>query len=146
MTTQPVLTAYHTLLGRGVNEDDLHEAVVEIIPHLPDINHVLAYLARIAFRKRLKREQTQFSGSRGLYDCAAPEHELGRQESNFFVRRAVEQLPARERSIVQLYYFDGESRHAIARRLDCSLNVVGNLLFQARKRLRLSLACLAEAD
>lgn len=130
---------------RGVNEDDLHEAVAELIPRLPHVKNVLPYLTRVVFRKRLKRVQTRPAYS-PLLECLSPEDPLCQEECIVSVRRAIEQLPVRERHVVRLHYLNGEACDAIARRLGWSLCAVRSVLFRARRRLADSLAYTAGDD
>jgi RNA polymerase sigma-70 factor (ECF subfamily) len=56
------------------------------------------------------------------------------------VRRAVSQLPERQRMVVVLHKFDGLRCDEIARRLGCSHQAVRSLLCRAYATLRESLA------
>lgn len=145
MKAPELLSAYQALRRRGVNQDDLHDAIVELIPRLPHVKNVLAYLARVTFRKRVKRGPIQLAPCHPR-KCPSPEDGLCQQESILSVRHAIEQLPLRERRVVQLYYLNGEACNAIARHLGWTPGAVRSVLFRAQKRLADSLAYTAEDD
>lgn len=58
------------------------------------------------------------------------------QEELLRIRHAVSRLPAREREVITLFYFAGESLREIARVLGMSVGNAGKCLYTARLRLR----------
>ena len=138
-----LLTAYHTLQRRGVHEDDLHDAIVELLPRQQFIRDPLAYLMRVAFRRRsrrMRRTPARMSDHKGSdRHSDSPFARLRQDEVREFVSSKVRNLPPRERRVVQMHFLDGLSCAQMAHRLACSLATVRNLIFRAQKRLACSL-------
>lgn len=62
-----------------------------------------------------------------------------------FARSAVRRLPKRQRTVVELYFFDGLNRSAIARELGVHLTTVSRRLAAAQRALQAMAAVCADA-
>jgi RNA polymerase sigma-70 factor, ECF subfamily len=69
---------------------------------------------------------------RGGDPCRAAQ----RREQDALIRRAVQALPEKQRSVVLLHYFEGRSCEEISGMVGCSLGTVWSRLHYACKRLR----------
>ena len=65
-----------------------------------------------------------------------PESLLARRELQSVLGRALEQLPAEQRAVVELTYYHGCSYPEIAQIVGCPVNTVKTRMFHARRRLR----------
>jgi RNA polymerase sigma factor (sigma-70 family) len=126
-----------------VNEDDLHDAVVSILPRIDSIRDIAAYLARATFHRRLRRQyNSEVQAKYQTYRRFRPKitkrsllDEAERQEAANAIREAVARLPVRERLMAELFLHEELDCASIAKRLEWSLGIVRNLLFRARRRL-----------
>jgi RNA polymerase sigma-70 factor (ECF subfamily) len=65
-----------------------------------------------------------------------PEKLLQQQEIQAAIKRAISELPDRQRMALILYRFEGLSYKEIAKALGCSLSAVESLLFRAMTKLK----------
>lgn len=138
-TMNDLTTAYKHLLSRTDDPDDLHDAVVDVIPRLAVINDVAAYLARAAFHRRLKRRKSEVGAIHQLEPEWIPRDILEQEELSNAVSAAVQRLPARQRAVAELACYQGMRCPAISRALGLPIGKVRNLHYRARYRLAHSL-------
>lgn len=65
-----------------------------------------------------------------------PENQVRRREVEAALKRAIDELPDRQRMAIVLYRFEGLSYKEIAKVLGCSLSSVESLLFRAMTNLK----------
>jgi RNA polymerase sigma-70 factor (ECF subfamily) len=102
----------------------------------------------IAYRKALKhferqrREASHLGVAEGEPVCAAdaPDRRHARRELAQQVVAALDRLPAEQRSVVMLTYYQGLSYPEIAAVMDCPLGTVKTRMFHARRKLARLLA------
>lgn len=107
---------------------------------------VSTWIFAIAYRKACKAikgldepvdiDLDLFEGAAGC----EPEHELNLQQLRRAVGVALDDLPAAQRTVVQLTYHHDMGYADIAEIMDCPVNTVKTRMFHARRRLRLVLA------
>jgi RNA polymerase sigma-70 factor (ECF subfamily) len=68
-----------------------------------------------------------------------PEQEAGRSELHDEIERALQLLPARQREILKLHYFENLSRAEIAERLGTTERSIKRVVMKTYERLRLQL-------
>ena len=95
----------------------------------------LAQVYELASIDQLRRESTQRLGDTLRSREASPEEHAVRQHRRDRVSRAVDDLPERDRLIVQMYYYKGLNLKEIALVLDVSESRVSQLLSRIRTRL-----------
>jgi RNA polymerase sigma-70 factor (ECF subfamily) len=101
---------------------------------------VSTWILGIASRRRLKALERIESGRGAVMDVteiaspseAGPEEGEARRQC----RAALDALPAEQRQVVILTYFEGRSYPEIARIVGCPVNTVKTRMFHARRRLR----------
>ena len=104
---------------------------------------VSTWILGIASRRRLKALERIEHGS-GAMDVAdigsppeaGPEAQRARQDVLRQCSAALDALPAEQRQVVILTYFEGRSYPEIARIVGCPVNTVKTRMFHARRRLR----------
>ena len=72
------------------------------------------------------------------------EQRLMARDRNALIRRAVEDLPEKQRAAVLLHKYEEMDYDQIAAVLDCSESALKSLLFRAYETLRIKLAPLAD--
>ena len=104
---------------------------------------VSTWILGIASRRRLKALERIESGRAALDvaeivspAAAGPEEARMRQEVLGRCSAALDALPAEQRQVVILTYFEGRSYPEIARIVGCPVNTVKTRMFHARRRLR----------
>ena len=107
---------------------------------------VSTWIFAIAYRKACKAikgldepvdiDLDLFEGDAGC----EPEHELNLQQLRRAIGAALDDLPAAQRTVVQLTYHHDMGYADIAEIMDCPVNTVKTRMFHARRRLRLLLA------
>src|ERR1700722_1836540 len=107
------------------------------------IEHPQAYLFRMASNVAgewaLRSRHRHPHDARWLVDlCAAsdPEREVAQQTANEQLRRAIANLPPRQREVVRLHFAEGLPRAQVAERLKTSERVVKRDLINAYSSLR----------
>ena len=105
------------------------------------------WILGIAHRQALKALSRQRRGDRDAettFDPPTPEEGpeslLARRELRSELGWALAQLPAEQRAVVELTYFQGCSYAEIAEVLGCPVNTVKTRMFHARRRMRALLA------
>jgi RNA polymerase sigma-70 factor (ECF subfamily) len=107
---------------------------------------VSTWIFAIAYRKACKAikglddpvdiDHDLFEGDAGC----EPEHELNLQQLRRAIGAALDDLPAAQRTVVQLTYHHDMGYADIAEIMDCPVNTIKTRMFHARRRLRLLLA------
>jgi RNA polymerase sigma-70 factor (ECF subfamily) len=77
-----------------------------------------------------------FSDSRFAARCADPAYQLQSSEMGRILRKALRQLPERQRSAIILFAIEQMPQKQVARTLGCSVEAVKWHVFQGRKKLR----------
>jgi RNA polymerase sigma-70 factor (ECF subfamily) len=152
--------AYNYLRDREDAQDVAQEAFVRAWQALPTFRGQSAFytwLFRIAMnlaadRARQRSARTRAFGTervpeeewdRAMPDpAAAPDDTAERAEQRDRIRRALETLPERHRTIIMLSDLEGMSYREIAEVLDIPMGTVMSRLHNARKRLRVVLGPL----
>lgn len=133
----PLLKLCVLLVGRSEGAEDLvQEAFTRAARHLleVDADQARSYLRATAlnlFRNRLRRSAIE----RKHHNAGADSYEMdldARQE----MWRAVRRLPARQRAVVVLRYYEDLSERETAEVLGCSIGTVKSQNSRALKRLR----------
>jgi RNA polymerase sigma factor (sigma-70 family) len=68
-----------------------------------------------------------------------PEEELGQRQVRALLLRAMNELSAAQRTVVDLSYFHGMAYREISAVIDCPVDTVKTRMFHARRRLRAAL-------
>ena len=104
---------------------------------------VSTWILGIASRRRMKALERIENGSAAVDVAeiaspaeAGPEGQRMRQEVLRRCSAALDALPAEQRQVVILTYFEGRSYPEIARIVGCPVNTVKTRMFHARRRLR----------
>ncbi|WOF24653.1 sigma-70 family RNA polymerase sigma factor [Microbacterium betulae] len=92
------------------------------------------------------REEHRLRADAALQREAAEAADPGDDGSRMDMRRAIGDLPDREREAIALTYWEGLSALEVAEVLDCSVAAVWKLLSRARARLRTALSEDADAS
>ncbi len=87
-------------------------------------------------RQRLKVNQTENIDGMDFSSGSSIEHTLEQQERIDLIRKAMEQLPEKQRSVMQLRDFEGYSYKEIADIMEISEEQVKVNLFRARQSIR----------
>jgi RNA polymerase sigma factor (sigma-70 family) len=148
--------AYHT----GLSWDKAEDVVADVLEKL-----VRGGIARISYdparpfrvwlrtilMHAVKRELRTVSRSCGLAEAKpagssadSPSAEAEAEEERALLRRAVNMLPRPQREIVQGFYFEDETAHSLATKLQLSLNAVYMCRYRALRRLREELRGLVD--
>jgi RNA polymerase sigma factor (sigma-70 family) len=117
---------------------------------------VSSWIFGIAYRRALKRLRSETSRVERERAAAGeearrqprpgPERRLQAREQAAAVWRALSELPAEQRAVVELTFYEGLSYPAIAEIVGCPVNTVKSRMFHARQRLRDLLPALGVAD
>jgi RNA polymerase sigma-70 factor (ECF subfamily) len=136
----------------SVGASDLDDVAQEVFLRLLRYNnmeliqHPQAYLFKMA--ANVAGEWAMRSRHRYLYDASwlddlraesDPEHEVAREATHQQLRRALADLPPRQREVLRLLYGEGFTRALIAERLNISERIVKRDLTNAYCRLRTAL-------
>jgi RNA polymerase sigma-70 factor (ECF subfamily) len=107
---------------------------------------VSTWILGIASRRRLKTLERvdDRTGAVDIDELAAPagcgpEAQFIRQDLQRCLRNAIDALPAEQRRVVMLTYFDGRTYAEIAEIVGCPVNTVKTRMFHARRRLKILL-------
>lgn len=146
--------AYRLLLDRAVAEElaqDVFLRVFRAAPRYKPTAKFSTWLYRIATNvvlnevKSARRSRTvaldDIQHAHGLADTLTtgvpgPEEQLQRKEMAALVERALQSLPARQRTAVVLHRFEELSYRDIAGAMDCTVEAVEALLGRAKSALR----------
>ena len=103
------------------------------------------YLWVIAHRKALERVgRTRETTGDGVAEesaatradfSASPAEEIERRETREMVKKAVSQLPERDREAITMYYLDGLPMESVADKLSLSVPSAAMVVLRARKKL-----------
>ncbi len=156
---------YRMVRDRGTAEDLAQEVFLRVyrarLEYAPSAKfttwmfRIATNLALNALRDGRHRQQEISMDQQADHgdDAAAPwevadrrpgvEHELIQRDRAAFIRRAIAQLPEKQRAAVLLHKYQELDYDEIARILECSESALKSLLFRAYESLRVQLAPLA---
>jgi RNA polymerase sigma factor (sigma-70 family) len=150
--------AYHPRLTRfldrvtrrpGLVEELLNDTMLVVWRRAASYNgrsKVSTWIFAIAYRKALKAlARADDSVPDDAVDAPAspepgPDEQLGRRELRALLVRALDELSAEHRAVVDLTYFHGFAYREIAHVVDCPVDTVKTRMFHARRRLKALLA------
>ncbi|MEW9547417.1 SigE family RNA polymerase sigma factor [Nonomuraea sp. NPDC050783] len=133
-------TAYLLTGDAHLAEDLLQSVLLKVLGRWPKLAHVAspqAYARKalvnqyISWRRRPMRAEVP--------SAEPPERSYSSEESTLVrlaVRRALAQLPPRQRAVIVLRYYEDLTEHETARLLGCSLGTVKSQAHNALARLR----------
>lgn len=106
--------------------------------------HAITVNTTLRRLKRMKKEnavsiddpETGLADAIRADDAPSPSESLEERERNEAVRRALDSLPAKQRIVVVMHYFEQRSCEEIAAILKCSMGTVWSRLHYACKRLK----------
>lgn len=125
--------AYSYLHNESEAEDVLHDAFLRFYHHQPrDQEKARAYLFSIIVRLSLDRLRSQRKRA-VLHD---EEKEPASKNDYQLLYEAIDDLGAKDSSIIRLHYFAGLSLQEVAKAAGLSLNAVKKRLERARKALK----------
>jgi RNA polymerase sigma factor (sigma-70 family) len=147
---QPRLTRFLTALLKRpqlIEEvlDDTMMVVWQSAARFRGSSKVSTWIFAIAYRKAYKAkarwpdpvEEPEFDNRAS--DEPLPEEEVHHERLRAALMRAMEQLSADHRAVVDLTYFHGLGYREIADIVDCPVDTVKTRMFHARRRLRQAL-------
>jgi DNA-directed RNA polymerase specialized sigma24 family protein len=137
-TQDTLLQVYNELKIRGADEDALHDAIVEILPRLQQVNNVPAYFKRLVWQKRGLSASQTCENSQPV-ESPSPEREAIRSETILAVREGIAKLPPRERAVVEHHDFNSKKCREIAQTCGEDTSAIRGVLFRAHQRLSCSL-------
>jgi RNA polymerase sigma factor (sigma-70 family) len=149
--------AYYYLRDAAEADEAVQDAFVKAFSHFASYDRtrpfeiwftrilVNACLDRVKARKRRLRWQVglgehaddRFSADHGKSGSTSPEEALLRQERAQRLRRAIRQLPNRQRTVVVLSHLDGHTTREVSEATGLSESTVRVHLFRGLRRLRL---------
>ena len=144
---RPRLTRFLTTLLRRpqlIEEvlDDTMMVVWQTADRFRGSSKVSTWIFAIAYRKACKAKvrwpepiEDPERDSR-VSDEPPPDHQLQHQHLHDALLRAMDQLSADHRAVVDLTYFHGMGYREIAEIVDCPVDTVKTRMFHARRRLR----------
>lgn len=149
---QPRLTSFLRRLTRdeGLIEEAFNDVMVKVWEkshQFQSRSKVSSWVFSIAYRtclrmvqKQSRRETTFMLAGDNLPEMAAPEadspHATNEHTDNAKLTAAVRALPPKQRLVVELCYFEGNSLEEIARIVSCPKNTVKTRLHHARNKMR----------
>jgi RNA polymerase sigma factor (sigma-70 family) len=133
--------------GTPVHDEDLEQDVavhvLEAFRRLNQVNHPRALLMKIVqdavhdhWRRRRALEELEGIDERFIAHVPAFETNLDRERRIELLRRALSRLPARKRSLLELFYIRDYSIHEIARLQNRSISAVKMDLARSRQLLK----------
>ena len=136
--------AYRFLGDRTLAEDVVQDAFLKILagaaryrPTARFRTYLYNVLWRLCVDIYRRRSPAQLDALEpGESDGPSPEQAALADERALLVRRAVDELPPRQRMALVLKHFEGLSYEETGRALDCSASAVDALLSRARARLK----------
>lgn len=147
--------AYAILRDLPLAEDAAQEAFLEAQRALPQLREPQAFPAwfrRIVFKQcdRLTRSKqpplVTLTDAVALAAADQPEALVEVDEMQQTIRRAVQALPAEERTVITLFYMTDYSHAQIAAFLELPLATVNNRLRRARKRLKERMMTMVQTE
>jgi len=136
--------------------DDVLLTVWQDAPRFDGRSQVSSWILGIAYYKSLKAvgREVRERGRRAAIEAAqnewdrapGPERAAAAGERARVVARALAELSAEQRAVVELTYFEGLSYPEIAEVVGCPVNTVKTRMFHARRHLRRVLPTLGLAD
>lgn len=153
--------AYRMLNDRNSAEEIMQEVFVKVYlkskkykPHAKFstylyrivTNHCLNYIRDN--QRSFKGNITEFNEQRTPYSYSDehPEEEVLERERSEFLKNALSELPANQRSAILLLTYNDMSYEEIAESIGCSVKAVKSLLHRARESLRGKLGILRRND
>lgn len=115
--------------------------------HTIAVNTTIKYLRKIKSRPSVSIDDPETGIERTLEasEGSRPPAIAEEQERKLAIRKAVEQLPEKHRTVVALHYFDDYSCEEISKILNCSVGTVWSRLHYACRKLRGQLDWLESA-
>jgi RNA polymerase sigma-70 factor (sigma-E family) len=141
-----VRTTYLVLHDHARAEEIAQDAFVQLLRHwqkVRDYDSPQAWVRRVALRLAARDARRERLGSllARREAAAAPTTSPGTDpDSDADLRAAIRQLPAQQRAVVVLFYYEDRPMDEIARILGCSASTGWVHLHRARKRLGALLA------
>lgn len=148
-STLMLRTAIMIVGDRDIAEDVVQDALIQAWNHLSDLreaNALRPWLMRIvinqciSFKRRLARStafirQTLSEQETDLIARVADDHK-GRMERDWDLARAIENLPAKQRVVIVLHYYNGMTLPEMAQTLQTSENTLKKRIQAALTNLR----------
>jgi RNA polymerase sigma factor (sigma-70 family) len=129
-------------------EEIINDTLLVVWQKAGSFNHsskVSTWIFAIAYRKALKGIRDLDEPVEALEEAAdesgsEPEMVLSALQLQGIVARALDALPALQRTVVNLVYYHGMGYEEIAAIMECPVNTVKTRMFTARTRLKVLLA------
>jgi len=149
--------AYRILGDESAAEDAVQDAFLKLWtggaqfdPSRGSMRGLLLTIARHtsidAIRRRVRRERTENTYCTGAtWTSDGPERETERDEAARAVRSALVKLPNEQRSVVEMAYFSGLTRHQIAVEITVPIGTVKSRMRLGMRKLALALGDGADA-
>ncbi len=146
----PRLTRFLDRMTRSAHliEEIVNDTMLVVWQKAQTFDHtskVSTWVFAIAYRKALKAIQafddpveSDSDDYAGVSDNE-PEQELSQQQMQILLAKALNELPAEQRHVVNLAYFHGMDYAEIAEIMDCPVNTVKTRMFHARRRMKTTL-------
>ncbi len=138
----PLLRYAYGLLGRReLAEEVVQDAFLKLHEHWDEVEIPRAWLFRcvrnLAYNviRKHKRESLEEKAGEREAALAGPDEELGRMEAVGMVQMLVAEMTERDRTMVQMKYFQGLKYQEIAEQLEMSVGNVGYRLHHLLKDL-----------
>ncbi|MGH9391738.1 MAG: RNA polymerase sigma factor [Vicinamibacteria bacterium] len=96
----------------------------------------LRVIVRTVFNRAVRGKSFKFPGGQGPGLEEPPLERLLKEETRQAARRALQELPARDRLVLSMFFVDGRPYREIAKLLKLPMGTVATLLSRARSRLR----------
>ena len=142
-------TAYSIVKDRDVAEDAVQNALIQAWQHLPSLRETGAlrpWLMRIvvnqciSFKRHLARStkflQQSFSEQETARASQVADYAKGRVECNWDLEQAIENLPAKQRTVIALHYYQGMTLPEMSQTLQTSENTLKKRIQAALSNLR----------
>lgn len=157
-STLMLRTASMIVADRDIAEDVVQDAFIQAWHHLADLRQAGAlrpWLMRIvvnqciSFKRHLARStafmrQALSEQETDLIAQAADDHK-GRMERDWDLAYAIEHLPAKQRVVIVLHYYNSMTLHEMAQSLDTSENTLKKRIQAALNNLRHTL-CTSDSE
>ena len=121
----------------GLAEELAHDALSELQPRFDELEHPVAY-ARTVLVNMVGAQRRRGARRREAELRAAGRTQVDAETRGLF--DVVERLPARQRAVIVLRYYEGLSESEIAATLRCRPGTVKSLVARALERLRKELS------
>lgn len=143
----PRLTRFLDRMTRSAHliEEVVNDTMLVVWQKAQTFDHtskVSTWIFAIAYRKALKAigafddpVDADSDDYTGLSENQ-PEQEFGRQQLQALMIKALDELPAEQRHVVNLAYYHGMDYGEIAEIMDCPVNTVKTRMFHARRRMK----------